>query len=136
MRFRLTARKSHIRATSTRSKRPAPTTKFLSYRLAEAPRKKFPPVPAPTRHPCIRRTEAILPGDLKRALGSKPINGDCSCKIDNRERCAISRRNSIARSEVLLGLAIQPCCSALKIEAQPQFSLRYLSAQRDLKSFH
>ena len=41
MRFRPTARKSLTRATSTRSKRPARTTKFSSCRLAEAHAKKI-----------------------------------------------------------------------------------------------
>ena len=41
MRFRPTARKSLTRATSTRSKRPARTTKFLSCRLAVAHAKKI-----------------------------------------------------------------------------------------------
>ena len=84
MRFRLTARRSHTRATSTRSKRPARTTKFSSCRSAEAPRRKFPPVPAPTPRRSIRRTENISPGVRKRAPASKPINGGSSCKIDNQ----------------------------------------------------
>ena len=51
--------------------------------------RKFPPVPAPTLRRSIRRTENISPGARKRAPASKPINGGCSCKIDNQERRAI-----------------------------------------------
>ena len=51
--------------------------------------RKFPPVPAPTRRRFIRRMENTSPGARKRAPASKPINGGCSCKIDNQGRHAI-----------------------------------------------
>ena len=81
--FAATARKSLTRATSTKSKRPARTTKFSSCRSVAARQRKFPPVPAATRRRSIRRTENISPGARKRARASKPINGGSSCKIDN-----------------------------------------------------
>ena len=58
----------------------------ISWRHA---RRKFPPVPAPTRRRSIRRTENISPGARKRAPASKPINGGSSCKIDNQAKRAI-----------------------------------------------
>ena len=45
--------------------------------------RKFSPVPAPITRRSIRRTENISPGAHKRAPDSKPINGGCSCKIEN-----------------------------------------------------
>ena len=53
MRFRPTARSSLTRATSTKSKRPARTTKFSSCRLAEAP-------PKENFHQSRRRYDAAL----------------------------------------------------------------------------
>jgi hypothetical protein len=109
------------RATSTKSKRPARTTKFSSCRWPAARRRKFPSVPAAIPPPSIRRTENTSPGDRKRAPVSKPINGGSFCKIDNQGRL-ISLRSSTDRSEVSLGQAQAKFGSASKIMAQLQCS--------------
>ena len=57
MRFRPTARSSPTRATSTKSKRPARTTKSSSCRWRAAHRRKFQPARGTTRRRSIRRTE-------------------------------------------------------------------------------
>src|SRR5206468_1239643 len=73
--FRRTARSSLTRATSTKSKRPARTTKFSSCRWQEVPPRKFLPVPVLILRRFIRRTENSSPGGRKPAPGSKPISG-------------------------------------------------------------
>src|SRR5438477_13195653 len=70
---------------------------------ARATLRKFPPVPAPIPHLSIRRTENISPGARKRAPVSKPINGGCSCKIDDQETHSIGRRSLIDRLEASRG---------------------------------
>ncbi len=123
MRFRPTARRSHTQATLTKSRRRARTTKFSSCRLAEVPQRKFPPVPALTRHRSIRRTENISPGVRKPAPASKPINGGCSCKIDNPGKPRMSRRILILPWEASIGHRIRVrLFSPLKSRAATGFS--------------
>ena len=75
------------------SKRPARTTKFSSCRLQVERLGKFPLVPAAMRRRSIRRMENTSPGARKPARASKPINGGCSCKIDNQEQRARSTKS-------------------------------------------
>ena len=71
-----------VEATSTNNE-------IFVVRLAEAPRRRFPPVPAPIRRRSIRRTENISPGAHKPAPASKPTNGGSlsGSTISENARC-------------------------------------------------
>src|SRR5581483_5559721 len=97
------ARKSPTRATSTKSKRPARTTKSSSCPLQAARQRKFPPARAAIPRRFIRRTENTSPGVRKRAPDSKQINGGYSCKIDIQEIHVIWQKPLIDRLGVLRG---------------------------------
>ena len=98
--------------TSTKSKRPARTTKFFIVPIASGNRqsgsdRKFPPVPAATRRRSIRRTENTSPGDRKPAPASKPINGGCF--VQDRQSRADPRYNGEVRARSVVSHVGDSC---------------------------